>query len=769
MPKVSTTPRSLKPYTTHGLDLTVNSSGTQAIGDCPWCGKEGKFSVQVESGLWRCLSCDEGAPKNKPTATHGGNSWTFLRLLHARSLDQKHVFIEGRLQALAENRKIALSTLQTWGVAPSFLNHNDILIPGYGTNEKINQLYRSFVFTDSTGKRKLVVYATPQHGNSDPSNPDVFHTLFGLNPDLYDADKETIYLTEGCWDAMALWETLGKLKWTDGEGSELTVTSNREVSLLAAANVLAVPGCTTFRQQWLDIFAGKRVVLLYDNDHPREDNGKVVLGGGCRGMQGVARMLLGAKRPPAEISYLHWGDSGYNGELPSGYDVRDWLTTQMDKSLAQRASSLLTMVKTVPDDWKQGIRRNHGRGIMGLLSNRCMTWKELNNEWRKALYWYDSPRDCLAVLMAVCLSTDQVGDQLFLQLIGDAGSGKTELCEGLLASSYCHPVEKLTGFVSGWKGENGESCSLLDRINHKTLVTAEGDLLLSNPKFGEIMSEQRRIFDGSACASYKNRKDDLVYTGLRTPWIIAGTPALLNRKDVHLGDRFLRCFLEKPSSENREEIEQRAAYAMVRATLCISNGKVDNTMSSETRAARQATGGYVDYLREHVEELLNGVESPEWTIDRCIELARFTALLRSRSDPNPYSEMVSSESSTRLIKQFVRLARNLAAVLGRESVDKDVIRLVRKVALDTSKGLTLDICRFLYISGDDGREPLQMTNQFGLDWKRRLEPLMVFLHKIDVVEPFKESLAQGVRGKQRWRLTKGLRSLYREVIVATDE
>ena len=61
------------------------------------------------------------------------------------------------------------------------------------------------------------------------------------------------------------------------------------------------------------------------------------------------------------------------------------------------------------------------------------------------------------------------------------------------------------------------------------VFTAIAVTLLSSPKFAELMSQQRRIFDGTSGASYKNRKEDVRFTGLRTPWVMAVTPSSINR------------------------------------------------------------------------------------------------------------------------------------------------------------------------------------------------------------------------------------------------
>src|SRR4051812_6605553 len=79
MPKVSEVPENLQPFTCHGVALSWEVGGVsrpQAGGDCPFCGKEGKLSVAVGTGLWDCKSCGQK-----------GNPATFLRALWQRAKD----------------------------------------------------------------------------------------------------------------------------------------------------------------------------------------------------------------------------------------------------------------------------------------------------------------------------------------------------------------------------------------------------------------------------------------------------------------------------------------------------------------------------------------------------------------------------------------------------------------------------------------------------------------------------------------------------------
>ena len=297
MPKVEaeTVPENLRPYHFHGVDLDWKSGGKEATGDCPFCGREGKFSVVVQTGQWRCFVCNEGEDKGK--AVKGGNAHVFIRKLWEYSAKATN----GCKELAAGRGYVSDECLLMWEVVKS-VTTGHWLIPGYNAEGALNQLYLYRKFPQPT--------------------PTLGHQLHGVN--LYDASKPIVDLCEGPWDGIAWWEMLSQVK--DFEG-KLSQTGNVSNSLLVERNVLAVPGCGTFLESWLPLFAGKVVTLLYDNDLPRTHpkTGATIAPGGLEGMKRVARILSESPEPPESINYLKWGEEHYNTDLPHGHDLRDYL------------------------------------------------------------------------------------------------------------------------------------------------------------------------------------------------------------------------------------------------------------------------------------------------------------------------------------------------------------------------------------------------------------------------------------------------------------
>lgn len=325
MPKISELPDTLRPYESHGLKLRYRPGDKEAIADCPWCGRDEKFDINVETGMWRCVVCNEGTDNGKPM--RGGNAIVFLRMLWERSYEATR---PDEWQELATDRKLVdYTTLTEWFVAKSILNQR-WLIPGWNVSGLMMTLYQ---YT-SNGRRKFLL-PTPTLG----------HHLFGMN--LYDHSKPDLYLAEGLWDPTALWEALATNKRGD---NGFTQTANRGASLLSYSNVIGMPSCQTFFEAWLPLFSGKNVYLVAQNDHekvtcsqckksysyieynrcPHCNSSQTlpskIAPASYNGVIRVARMLGGMREPPLSIHFCKWGEDGWNPSLPSGYDARDYLT-----------------------------------------------------------------------------------------------------------------------------------------------------------------------------------------------------------------------------------------------------------------------------------------------------------------------------------------------------------------------------------------------------------------------------------------------------------
>jgi len=98
-------------------------------------------------------------------------------------------------------------------------------------------------------------------------------------------------------------------------------------------------------------------------------------------------------------------------------------------------------------------------------------------------------------------------------------------------------------------------------------------------------------------------------------------------------------------------------------------------------------------------------------------------------------------------------------VLNKQTIDAEVMRRVAKVAMDTSRGQTLDIIRLLHKHGEEGLPmgAILVQSRAGDGETKRL---MKFLRHIGAVQYFRLPTVNGIKGNDHWRLTPKLVTLY---------
>lgn len=285
-------PKTLGPYTCNGVELEWRDGDKNAVGICPFC-EQPKFTIKLENGTGRCWSCSTGNEKG------GLNPEIFVEKLY-ELFDRK----TKDYAAIASERGLETETVMRWGMAWNYLLRCWTL-PGYSAKGEIRQLYR---LRFAKGKKRWWATTNLHHG------------IFGLN--LWEKTKPIVAICEGAWDGMALWEVLRQCQSVEGRLRPTAAAEN----LLKIVNVVSIPGCLDFREQWIPLFGGKIVHLFFDNDWPRTNpEGKEIAGAARQGLERVSRMLSGSATPPLEIHYIKWGPDHYSKDLTSGFDVSDAL------------------------------------------------------------------------------------------------------------------------------------------------------------------------------------------------------------------------------------------------------------------------------------------------------------------------------------------------------------------------------------------------------------------------------------------------------------
>lgn len=442
---------------------------------------------------------------------------------------------------------------------------------------------------------------------------------------------------------------------------------------------------------------------------------------------------------------------------------------------------LIGMLRPVPDTWLP--RAKNGRsvgGANGPLGNpgeskslepvECRDYATLLDAMRRAMKWTDGLEHGMTAILACSLSTCLIGEQIWLKLIGPASSGKTTLCEAMsVAKDWVKALSTMRGFHSGVSDESGQDYSLIPQIRNKTLVIKDADTLMNSPNLEQVLSEARDLYDTTSRTSYRTKQGGREHLGVRMSFILCGTSALRALDRTELGARFLDCvIMEGIDSELERGIVKRVVHRTVRNMFIRAEEDDPTTQQSpEMIRAMQLTGGYVCHLREHDSELMRPIvesmDDKEHILDLFGEFGEFVAYMRARpsvkQDENPEREL-----APRISIQLTRHAMCAAVVLNRSTVDKPVIDHVRRIALDTARGKTLNIARILYHAA--------MTPEMGLEVKTIADKLVQdegptrkllrFMRDIKITQTFAFEV-QGHKPRAKWKLTPEFIALYREV------
>lgn len=427
----------------------------------------------------------------------------------------------------------------------------------------------------------------------------------------------------------------------------------------------------------------------------------------------------------------------------------------------KRLGQLLAKCRSVPEEW---LGKANGAISEGIAPNvlaclPCNNYAALVNAWKKALKWTDGLDCALSVMLATVASTKIVGDQLWVKIMGPASCGKSTLCEAISVNSkYVLAKSTIRGFHSGYQQQEGEDNSLITKVRNKTLVTKDGDTLLQSPNLGQILSEGRDVYDRTSRADYRNKagKD---HSGINMTWILCGTASLRSIDSSELGQRFLDCvIMEGIDDDFEDEILWRVANRVDRNMALESDGSVETNYEPELAHAMQMTGGYIDYLCKNATELLSQVTAKDHDLRKCTRLGKFVAFMRARPSKKQ-DENVEREFAPRLVSQHTRLMKTLSIVMNKTMVDSEIMRRVKKVALDTARGKTLQLADYLF-SEEEGLETraLAMYTNTTEDETRKL---LRFLRQIKVTEL--GAAGTGMSKTPKWKLTEGIRKLYQEV------
>lgn len=351
---------------------------------------------------------------------------------------------------------------------------------------------------------------------------------------------------------------------------------------------------------------------------------------------------------------------------------------------------LLNNFIPVPDEWFKDLDPVEKKKLLAPLP--CSSYAELLQAWSDAgMQWTDAMDIAFSAMLATVATVKMMEDQLFLRVLGVAGTSKTTFCEAISVNrAYTYPMNATRGFHSGFAA--GGDNDLHACINNMTVIMPEGDMLLKAPNKDQICSEIRDMWSGKFRAHFRN---GVTYDrDIKTNFILAGTPTLRELNESAAGDRFIDCVIY----ERAEVDERKLVRSVLRDSLgnmaFESNGSSDSMESEAKTRAKQLTGGFVAYLRDNIGSKLAAIKA-SMSDNICYDLESISLLVsKMRTRPMIKGEnKTESELHIRLSKQFAKLSMGLAMVLGKDQVDKEVMRRSSHLAEDTCYGNTFNICK----------------------------------------------------------------------------
>jgi len=762
------TPEKLRPFLFHGVD--ISSHPKQAEGTCPFCDKENHFHVETATGRWHCKRCSES-----------GNIPTFLVKLLEYSHDNiQEALTMGIYEALTEDRNIPIPILFQWGVIPSFIT-GDWLLPAFNPKGKLANIFKAT--QDREGKWKVL------------SSPGCKLHPFGIDQIIKRKGIDTLWVCEGPWDAMALYAALASIRQngdrftqlsTEGvygpagdsqranRGKEAPSTSTQKgqtpqfninpKSLLATHAVIGVPGAGSFNEDWLTYLEDKKVRLIYDNDHPKQTPSKKRIKPGWDGMKRVIDLAGDNGRIPRAMYRIRWGKQGYDPKLADGYDVRDLLSEQGPIKGIKTALALMERVKVIPS------KESEEDPIEQIEPLERTSFKALVKDYESTLHFTQPLKDTLAIMLATVVSTPFPEDQLWFRIIGPPGSGKTTLAEAISAArDQVFPISNITGIHSGFVGggrSRGKDASLIPKMEGKTTVMKDADMLITAPNMNKILGEMRDIFDEVSRADYRNRVSKS-YENVKSTFILCGTDELRKMNNTPAGERFLDC--EIFGDTDRKPYVQRAiknAFTNIFAKM--ENKDDDNEVQDEDKMTflKRATKGFIIHLCSN----LIRREPPEVAgkvVDQIEALAGFLSLIRARvnRDKGDLLHRSRVELGTRPSKQLVKLSICLAIVMEKKRIDRDIIRIVRKVVRDTAESYQLEVVNLLhkYKSKNSGLAAKQIEYELKIS-EGSIRRMLGDMQEFGIIQRIQKSNPSGQRGRNThlWQLTDNMKALHKQ-------
>lgn len=642
----------LKVFKQHGF-IYKKENGDNVQGYSIFSGKN-KFFINVKTKTWKCH-----------ISGLGGGFQKFLQEVHNFSLQH----MDGiKLRRLHLNKGLSRVTIR----------HHKI---GYNPE---NKTYLIPVWDQEMEKLwDLRIY--------NPKN-NVIMSSAGCKTGLYGWESinehKTVWLAEGEWDRMAMWQVLSS---TDKLHTE---------------TVVSVPGVNTFKNEWSRLFLDKDVRVVYDNDHDKMIKGVKRVGASKVGSLKVFNLL---KNIVSKLSFIHWPK-----EKKNGFDVRDFLLEIGDSINTYKALNKL-LLKDPPVDKKAFLKETTVSVIN--YDGKYVPYEDVYDVYKKWLYLPNT--DLLDLLYGTVIANRLDGVPVWMFIVGASGCGKSEILLSISESKGIKSTSSLTphALVSGANYGDKTDPSFIPKWNGHTVIIKDWTTILDLPPNDrdQIYAVFRDIYDGKLERAFGNGVFRRFFSKFG---IIAGVTGVIEihaQGQTALGERFLRFPIQPPKT-------------LSETMLYLTRAQQNSTAQQEMRTELQEMGRKV--LAFDFKKIPSLGSSNE---QKLLYLAQWTAQVRGTVSRDKYSKEILArpfiELGTRLIQEYVKLLYGCSMFKGIDPGEKE-FGILKKVAQGS---VPSDLSRILkYLMNNDPQKPhtdTELSEACGLPYqtaRRKIEDI-VFL------------------------------------------
>jgi len=654
--------KNLTTFKQHGF-IYKGESGTQVYGHSVFSGKD-NFWINPDTKMWDCKNTGES-----------GGFQQFLKRVHNMSLD--HIKGE-RLGWLKKKRGFLRATVKHHQVG--FNPHNDTyLIPVYDGKEDTMWDLRIY----------------------NPKLKKIMGTA-GCNVGLYGWEElqkfKNVWVVEGEWDKMAMWEILYR---TDRLKDE---------------TVVAVPGANTFKSDWCQLFKEKNVTVVYDHDLPKSVGGVVRPGAGPAGTVKVYKAL---KNICKSIKFVNWPE-----DLSDGYDVNDLLRdVRNHKRCYDKLVSYSSRNIPIEEQYLNEVLEEN-KTDEEIFVGEFIKPEDVYKEYQKWFYLPDTT--VIDVVYGTIIANRLEGDPLWLFLIAPSGATKTEICLSISEAPRVVSVTTMTphSLVSGANFAGGGDPSLIPLLDGKVLIIKDFTTILNmnSTARDEIFGILRDAYDGKIEKMFGN---GVFRSYLSKFGIVAGvTPAieLYITGNTAFGERFLGYKI--PVSTSHKERIHYLKQAM-------KNVNKEDKLREGLREFGKKVLSY-NYTK-------NSVDIPESLTNKLMVLAEWTATMRGTVTRDQYSKEVIAkpfiELATRLVKQYKKFLIGTTLFRGKRKATRNEYSIIRDIAVSSVANDLNDITKYLYERGlgkwSEYKQILEATGLPSENLRRKIENLILLkvIHK----------------------------------------